>query len=125
MTWGDVIIDAPKNYPEKRNAKAAEVVNILVQLEGITKERAFTLLLRSQFDMALINEITKAWHYPEYWAYVSICREMDMEPKPPAPEGIYDRTHIAEYVTTLPPRGRELPESYSQKLFLLLRRRAS
>ena len=28
-------------------------------------------------------------------------------------------------VTTLPPKGRELPESYSQELFLLLRRRAS
>ena len=28
-------------------------------------------------------------------------------------------------VTTLPPKGKELPESYSQKLFLLLRRRAS
>ena len=98
MTWGDAIIDAPKNYPEKRNAKAVEVVNILVQLEGITEERAFTLLLRSQFGMALINEITKAWHYPEYWAYVSICREVDMEPKPPASEGIYDRTHIAEYI---------------------------
>ena len=28
-------------------------------------------------------------------------------------------------VTTLPPKGGELPESYSQKLFLLLRRRAS
>ena len=97
MTWGDAIIEAPKNYPEKRNAKAAEVVNILVQLEGITEDRAFTLLLRSQFGMALINEITKTWHYPEYWAYVSICQEMDMEPKPPAPEGIYDRTHIAEY----------------------------
>lgn len=48
--------------------------------------------------MALINEITKAWHYPEYWAYVSICREMDMDPKPPAPEAIYDRTHIPEYI---------------------------
>ena len=48
--------------------------------------------------MALINEITKAWYYPEYWAYVSICREMDMEPKPPASEGIYNRTHIAEYI---------------------------
>ena len=74
MTWGDAIIDAPKNYPEKRNAKAAEVVNILVQLEGITEERAFTLLLRSQFGMALINEITKAWHYPEYWAYFLLLR---------------------------------------------------
>ena len=42
MTWGDAIIDALKNYPEKRNAKAAEVVNILVQLEGITEDRAFT-----------------------------------------------------------------------------------
>ena len=92
MTWGDIIIDAPKNYSEKRNMKAAEVVNILVQLEGMTEERAFTLLLRSQFGMALINEITKAWHYPEYWAYVSICREMDMEPKPPAPEGIIYKT---------------------------------
>ena len=98
MTWGDIIIDAPKNYSEKRNMKAAEVVNILVQLEGFTEDRAFTLLLRSQFGMALINEITKAWHYPEYWAYVSICREMDKEPKPPAPEGIYDRTHIPEYI---------------------------
>ena len=87
-----------KTILKKRNAKAAEVVNILVQLEGISEDRAFTLLLRSQFGMALINEITKAWHYPEYWAYVSICREMDMEPKPPAPEGIYDRTHIAEYI---------------------------
>ena len=47
MTWGDAIIDAPKNYPKKRNAKAAEVVNILVQLEGVTEDRAFTLLLRS------------------------------------------------------------------------------
>ena len=28
-------------------------------------------------------------------------------------------------VTTLPPKGRELPESYSQELFLLLRRWAS
>ena len=28
-------------------------------------------------------------------------------------------------VTTLPPKGGELPESYSQELFLLLRRRAS
>ena len=74
------------------------MVNILVQLEGITADCAFTLLLRSQFGMALINEITKAWHYPEYWAYVSICREMDMDPKPPAPEAIYDRTHIPEYI---------------------------
>ena len=45
MTWGDVIIDAPKNYPKKRNAKAVEVVNILVQLEGITEERTFTFHL--------------------------------------------------------------------------------
>ena len=31
----------------------------------------------------------------------------------------------ANRVTTLPPKGRELPESYSQELFLLLRRWAS
>ena len=33
--------------------------------------------------------------------------------------------HYNGLVTTLPPKGRELSESYSQKLFLLLRRRAS
>ena len=36
-------------------------------------------------------------------------------------------THISASfaVTTLPPKGRKLPESYSQELFLLLRRWAS
>ena len=32
---------------------------------------------------------------------------------------------VTRAVTTLPPKGRELPESYSQELFLLLRRWAS
>ena len=32
---------------------------------------------------------------------------------------------FSSLVTTLPPKGRELPESYSQELFLLLRRWAS
>ena len=41
---------------------------------------------------------------------------------------IAEQFAINEYkshVTTLPPKGRELPESYSQELFLLLRRWAS
>lgn len=37
-----------------------------------------------------------------------------------------DRTkEVCVYVTTLPPKGRELLGSYSQELFLLLRRWAS
>ena len=39
-------------------------------------------------------------------------------------EGVREDYFILE-VTTLPPKGRELPESYSQELFLFLRRWAS
>ena len=80
MLWDD-FIGEPENFEKKRDYKAALVINLLMVLSGLDEETAIRRLNWTVFGHDLLKEETKAWAYPEYWAYQHVCREFEMEPQ--------------------------------------------
>lgn len=80
MLWDD-FIGEPDNFEKKRDYKAALVINLLMVLSGLDEETAIRRLNWTVFGHDLLKEETKAWAYPEYWAYRHVCREFEMEPQ--------------------------------------------
>ena len=75
-------IDEPKDFLETASWRAARTVLVLNKLNGILYKESLEYVGASSFGAKLRIEKTKAWYMSEYWAYVLICKEFDLERKP-------------------------------------------
>lgn len=87
-------INPPKDFEKTASECGARTAMLLNQLSGIPIDKAITMILCSEFGALLRQEYTKAWYSPEYWNYVAVCRDFNMEPS--APHEFYDYSNYDE-----------------------------
>lgn len=91
-------IRPPKDFKHAASERGAKTVLLLNQLSDISYDKAITMILYSEFGQLLRHEYTKAWYSPEYWNYVSVCRNYNLTPA--EPKEFYDFRDLDQLTET-------------------------